>query len=59
MKRSLEHLRKDINYLTGYMEDTKLSEEEIKQLQKSIKKVKAGDTSSFVSWEKAKKELEV
>ncbi|MBI2546239.1 hypothetical protein HYV81_03600 [Candidatus Woesearchaeota archaeon] len=59
MKNSIETLRKDINYLTEYIEDTKLSEEERKQLEESISKIKAGDTSDFVSWKTAKKELEI
>jgi len=57
MKNSIETLRKDVNYLTEYIEDTKLTEEERKQLDESISKVKAGNTSDFVSWKIAKKEL--
>ena len=40
-----------------FIEDTKLAEEERKQLNESISKIKAGSTSGFVSWKKAKKEL--
>ena len=57
MKNSIETLRKDVNYLTEYIEDTKLTEEERKQLDESISKIKAGNTSDFVSWKTAKKEL--
>ena len=57
MKISIETLRKDVNYLTGYIEDTKLTDEERKQLDESISKVKSGNTSDFVSWKSAKKEL--
>lgn len=57
MKNSIETLKKDINYLTEYIEDTKLTEEERKQLDESISKIKAGSTSDFVSWKTAKKEL--
>ena len=57
MKNSIETLKKDISYLTEYIEDTKISEEERKQLDESISKVKAGNTSEFVSWKTAKKEL--
>ena len=57
MKNSIETLKKDISYLTEYIEDTKLTEEERKQLDESISKVKAGNTSDFVSWKTAKKEL--
>ncbi|MEK6984029.1 MAG: hypothetical protein AABX33_05625 [Nanoarchaeota archaeon] len=57
MKNSIETLRKDVNYLTEYIEDTKLIEEERKQLGESILKIKSGDTSDFVSWKTAKKEL--
>ena len=57
MKSSIETLRKDVNYLTGYIEDTKLTEEERKQLDESISKIRAGNTSDFVSWKTAKKEL--
>ena len=57
MKNSIETLRKDVNYITEYIEDTKLTEEERKQLEESISKIKGGNTSDFVSWKKAKKEL--
>lgn len=57
MKSSIETLKKDINYLTEYIEDTKLTEEERKQLNESISKINAGNTSDFVSWKTAKKEL--
>ena len=57
MKDSIETLKKDINYLTEYIEDTKLTEEEKKQLNESILKIRAGNTSDFISWKTAKKEL--
>ena len=57
MKNNIETLRKDVSYLTEYIEDTKLTEEERKQLDESMSKVKAGNTSDFVSWKTAKKEL--
>jgi len=57
MKNSIETLKKDINYITEYIEDTKLTEEERKQLDEGISKIKVGNTSDFVSWKTAKKEL--
>ena len=57
MKNSIETLRKDVSYLTEYIEDTKLTEEERKQLDESISRVKTENTSDFVSWKTAKKEL--
>ena len=57
MKNSIETLKKDINYITEYIEDTKLTEEERKQLDESISKIKSGNTSDFVSWKTAKKEI--
>ena len=57
MNRSIETLKKDINHLTEYIEDTKLKGEERKQLDDSISKMKAGNTSDFISWKTAKKEL--
>ena len=57
VKNSIETLKKDICYITEYIEDTKLTEEERKQLEESISKIRAGNTSDFVSWKKAKKEL--
>ena len=57
MKTSIETLRKDVNFLTEYIEDTKLTGEERKQLEESISKIRAGDTSDFISWKEAKKEL--
>ncbi len=57
MKNSIETLRKNISYLREYIEDTKLSEEERKQLDESMSKIKSGNTSDFVSWKTVKKEL--
>ena len=57
MRSNIEILRKDVDYLTEYIEDTKLTEEERKQLDESIAKIRTGDTSDFVSWKRAKKEL--
>ena len=57
MKNSIEILKKDIGYITEYIEDTKLTEEERKQLDESMSKIKSGNTSDFVSWKTAKKEL--
>lgn len=59
MKRSIEILRKDVDYLADYVEDTKLTQEERKHLDASIAKIGAGDTSDFVSWKEAKKELDI
>ncbi|MEK6946226.1 MAG: hypothetical protein AABX32_01340 [Nanoarchaeota archaeon] len=57
MKSSIDTLKKDVSYLTEYIEDTKLTEEERKQLNESISRVKSGNTSDFISWKTAKKEL--
>ena len=57
MKNNIEVLKKDISYLTEYIEDTKLTDEERKQLDESISKVKSGNTSDFISWKAAKKEI--
>ncbi len=59
MKNNIDTLRKDFNYLAEYIEDTKLTPEERAQLEKSMAKIKAGDTSDFVSWKEAKKELRI
>ncbi len=59
MKNSIETLKKDIGYIMEYIEDTKLTDEERKQLGESISKIKSGNTSDFVSWKTAKKELEM
>ncbi|GEM_PF-1852185 len=57
MKDSIESLKKDASNLTEYIEDTKLTEEERRQLDESISKIKTGNASDFVSWKKAKNEL--
>jgi len=57
MKNSIDTLKKDVSYLTEYIEDTKLTEEERKQLNESISRVKSGNTSDFISWKTTKKEL--
>ena len=53
----LASVEKKVDHIMEYIEDTKLTEEERKQLDGSISKIKAGGTSDFVSWKKAKKEL--
>ena len=57
MKNSIETLRKDVNCLTEYIEDTKLTKEERKQLDESMSKIKSGNTSDFVPWKTAKREM--
>jgi len=57
MKNSIETLKKDMGYITEYIEDTKLTEEERRQLDESISKIRARNTSDFVSWKTAKKEI--
>ncbi len=57
IKGSIETIKKNISYLTEYIEDTKLTAEEKKLLDQSISKVKAGNTSDFISWKTAKGEL--
>ena len=53
----LASVEKKVDHIMEYIEDTKLTEEERKQLNESISKIKAGNTSDFVSWKTAKKEL--
>ena len=53
----LASVEKKVDHIMEYIEDTKLTEEERKQLYESISKIKAGSTSDFVSWKSAKKEL--
>ncbi len=57
VKSSIEALKKDVSYVMKYIEDSRLTDEERKQLSESVAKVRAGDTSDFVSWKQAKKEL--
>ena len=51
----LASVEKKVDHIMEYIEDTKLTEEERKQLNESISKIKTGSTSDFVSWKKAKK----
>ena len=53
----LASVEKKVNHIMEYIEDTKLTEGERKQLNESISKIKAGNTSDFVSWKTAKKGL--
>lgn len=53
----LEGIEKKFDYIMKYIEDTSLNERERKQLERSISRIKAGNTSDFVSWRKARKEL--
>jgi len=54
---SITSLKEEFAYIRDYIEDSKLTEEEREQLNESLAKIRAGDTSDFVSWEKAKTEL--
>lgn len=57
MRGSIETLQKDITHLTEFIEDTKLTEEEKRELEHSISKIKSGNTAEFIPWKAAKKEL--
>jgi len=57
LKRDISHLKQDMHYIIGYLEDTRLTTEEKRLLDKSIAKVKSGDESNFISHEELKKRL--
>ena len=57
LKKDMNHLKKDVHHIMEYLEDSRLTEEEKKLLDKSIAKVRAGDQSDFISHEDLKKEL--
>ncbi len=59
IKRDVSSLRKDVELIKEQIDDIKLYSREKRNLNKSIKKIRSGDNSDFVSWEKAKKEIEV
>ena len=42
MKNSIETLKKDVNYLTEYIEDSKLSENDKKALAEALKEERDG-----------------
>jgi len=57
LKQEVGHLKQDIHYILEYLEDTRLTAEEKKLLDKSIANVKMGNKSSFISQEDLKKKL--
>lgn len=57
--KRLENMEKTMNYVVTYIEDSKLTEEERRQLGVSLSKVKVRDTSDFISWKEAKKQLKI
>ena len=57
IKDEMDNLKVDVHQIKEFLEDTKLTEEERKLLDESVAKVKAGNTSDFVSHEDLKKEL--
>ena len=59
LKRNIELLRKDVDCLTGTIQDAKLTKKEREGLERSIAKVQSGNTTGFMSWKLAKKKLGV
>ena len=59
IKRDVNSLRKDLDTVKEHIADMKLSSKEKRNIIKTIKKIKNGNNSDFISWEKAKKQLEV
>lgn len=54
MEKNLESLRNDFSNIMAYIKDTKLTDEEKKQLNESIAKIRSNDTSGFIPWKDAK-----
>lgn len=57
VRKDLRALKSEMDYIKGLLEDTHLNPKERKFVDSRIKKIKAGDTSDFVSWKDAKKKL--
>lgn len=57
LKDDMDDLKKDMHEIKEHLEDTHLTEEERRQLEKSMAKIRAGDESEFTSLEEVKDEL--
>ena len=49
MKKDIEYLKREIERLRTLFEDALLSDEEREFVEKTLKKIKNGDTTDFVS----------
>ncbi len=49
MKKDIEYLKREIERLRTLFEDALLSDEERKFVEETLKKIKNGDTTDFVS----------
>ncbi|MCD6481089.1 MAG: hypothetical protein J7L31_02310 [Thermoplasmata archaeon] len=49
MKKDIEYLKREIERLRTLFEDALLSDEEKEFVEKTLKKIKNGDTKDFVS----------
>ena len=49
MKKDIEYLKREIERLRTLFEDALLSDEEREFVEKTLKKIKNGDTKDFVS----------
>ncbi|MBI5393449.1 hypothetical protein HZA96_06270 [Candidatus Woesearchaeota archaeon] len=57
LRKEMDYLKRDIHSIRQIMEDIKLTDEENIGVKQTIKKIKSGDTSEFIPWKSAKKEL--
>ena len=53
----LDRVERAMNEILEHISDAKLTDEERKELNASLSKIKSGDNSDFASWKAAKKEL--
>jgi len=57
LKSEVDHIKKDMHQIIEFFEDTRLTEEERKLIDKSVAKIRSGNESSFISHNNLKKEL--
>jgi len=57
IKSEVDHIKKDMHQIIEFFEDTRLTEEERRLIDKSVAKIRSGNESSFISHNNLKKEL--
>lgn len=57
IERDITIMRKELDTISEYFADSRLTAQERRMVERSLKKIKKGDRSGFISHEKLKKEL--
>ncbi len=57
LKEEVSYIKQKMHYMIEFMEDTRLTEEEQRLVDKTILKIRSGDKSALISHAALKKEI--